>query len=120
MYSGFCNAETFEEAVQNIGLTQLVQQAVQNPTKSQSMLIAEAHKCQLQLDRLHEFKELLNRQEVDVESASHTAAEDVAIKKGAELDNALARLCEEKKLLPRLLQDLGLPRESTAPAPRAR
>lgn len=104
----FCVAKTFEIAVQRINLKRLVDKARLRPTKNQSTLLAEAYKCQLQLDALGLFRKHLAEQGVDAESESESYAvtEKTASTLEAEFDKALGKLREEQEVLPRLLEEL--------------
>jgi len=102
----FCAAATFKEAVQHIGLKQLVERAKVRPTENQSRLIADAYGCKLKLDELSLFCGYLKEIEIDTKGQSYAVVQDTASTLEAELDKALGQLRGEREVLPRLLQEL--------------
>mgnify|MGYP007047371397 CR=1 FL=1 len=102
----FCTATTFKEAVQHIGLKQLVERAKVRPTKNQSRLIADAYGCKLKLDELSLFCGHLKEIDIDTKGQSYAVVQKTASTLEAELDKALGQLREEREVLPRLLEEL--------------
>ena len=102
----FCTATTFKEAVQHIGLKQLVERARVRPTKNQSTRIADAYMCKIELDELSKFCGHLKDIDIDTKGQSYATVQKTASTLEAELDKALGQLREEREVLPRLLEEL--------------
>ena len=110
----FCTANTFKQAVEYINIKRLIEQAMLRPTKGQSTLLAAAHKCQLQLDKLGVFDGQLNERGVHTGGKTYAVLRKIHSTKLAELDKALGWLCEEREVLRRLLQELQKPQKFKA------
>ena len=102
----FCVAPTFEKALGCIRLNKLVNTATLRPTKNQSTLLAEAYKCQLQLDEVRLLYRHFHEEGVDAASEGYAVVQKTASTLEAELDKALGQLREEREVLPRLLEEL--------------